>query len=431
MVETVFNIIVETWSVLGEMSPYLLFGFLVAGILSVCISPEFVGRHLGGRGFGPVWKAAVLGVPLPLCSCGVIPVAASFHRHGASRASVASFLLTTPQIGVDSIAVTYGLLGWVFAVFRPIVALATGLIGGLLVMLFAQPNHDERGDPSDTSTCTESCCSDRGKQNLVWRSLKYGFVTLPRDIGVALLVGVVIAGAIAALTPPNQWHAYLGGGIGSIFIAILLGTPLYVCSSASVPIAVGLMHLGASPGTALAFLIAGPATNAATIATLWKLLGRLSAGLYLLTVAASAVFGGLLLDWIFTFTSFSMPFAAEHDHAAMTSSWTGTFWAILLLAVLGFSYAAKPREDHDHDDAGHSETGPTVQLAITGMTCDHCKQAVANALRNCRGVTSVTIDLAAGRAIVAGTAIDLDELLNAVKSAGYEASAVADDTSKR
>ena len=130
----------ESWGVLGEMAPYLLFGFLMAGILSICISPEFIERHLGGRGFGPVVKAALFGVPLPLCSCGVIPVAASFRRHGASRAAATSFLLSTPQTGVDSIAITYALLGTAFAVYRPIIALATGLLGGLLVMLFAQSN---------------------------------------------------------------------------------------------------------------------------------------------------------------------------------------------------------------------------------------------------------------------------------------------------
>ena len=138
MIDIAVRIAWESWAVLGEMAPYLLFGFLMAGILSICISPEFIERHLGGRGFGPVVKAAIFGVPLPLCSCGVIPVAASFRRHGASRAATASFLLSTPQTGVDSIAVTYALLGGAFAVYRPIVALATGLLGGLLVMLFAR-----------------------------------------------------------------------------------------------------------------------------------------------------------------------------------------------------------------------------------------------------------------------------------------------------
>jgi hypothetical protein len=338
--EIAVDIVHESWLVLGQMSPYLLFGFLAAGVLSVCISPEFVERHLGGRGFGPVLRAALLGVPLPLCSCGVIPVGASLRRHGASRAATASFLLSTPQTGVDSIAITYALLGTVFAVFRPVAALATGLLGGLLVMLFAQPNCEDGADGSKPPECTESCCAGKGSRNLLWRALEYGFVTLPRDIGVPLLVGVVIAGAITALTPqPDELKPYLNQGVLSIVLAMALGVPIYVCASASVPIAAGLIHLGASPGAALAFLIAGPATNAATITTIWKLLGGRTALLYLLTIALNAVGGGLLLDWLMP-TMHVVPLAA-HAHEGMASAWPSAFWAGLLLAVLAYSYAKR------------------------------------------------------------------------------------------
>ena len=151
---------------------------------------------------------------------------------------------------------------------------------------------------------------------MVWRALEYGFIILPRDIGVALLVGVVIAGAIGALVPPNQWQPYLGGGILSILLMMALGIPLYVCASASVPIAAGLMHAGASPGTALAFLIAGPATNAATITTIWKLLGGRTAALYLLTVAISAIASGLALDWLIPAMEVGMPQLTGHSHEA-------------------------------------------------------------------------------------------------------------------
>ena len=342
MSEILVSIVREIWSVLGQMAPYLLFGFLVAGVLSVCISPEFVQRHLGGRGFGPVLKAALWGVPLPLCSCGVIPVSASFRRHGASRAATTSFLLSTPQTGVDSIAITYALLGLVFAVFRPVAALATGLLGGLLVMLFAQSNHGTESDEPNPPECTENCCAGRGRRNVVRRALEYGFIVLPRDIGLALLVGVVIAGTITAVAPPNQWQPYLGAGIFSILLTMVLGIPIYVCASASVPIAAGLMHLGASPGAALAFLIAGPATNAATITTVWKLLGRRTAALYLLTIAISATAGGLVLDWLVPAVQTSMPIMAEHAHEAMAGSWLSAFWAVLLLGILAFSYAVKP-----------------------------------------------------------------------------------------
>lgn len=437
MEDLTIRVLYETWSVLGEMAPYLLFGFLVAGILSVCVSPELVERHLGGRGFAPVWKAAILGVPLPLCSCGVIPVAASFRRHGASPAATTSFLLSTPQTGVDSIAVTYALLGWVFTIFRPLMALATGLFGGLLVMLFSQARTDQTTDVDklQASPCTESCCVDRGKGNIVWRCLEYGFITLPRDIGIALLIGVVIAGAISALVPANELHKYLGGGLLSIVLAMLIGTPLYVCASASVPIAVGLIHMGASPGTALAFLIAGPATNAATIATLWKLLGRLSAGLYLATIVLSAILGGLLLDWIFSITGAPVPHMAEHLHGPMGGTWISTVWALLLLTVLAYSYWAKPKDEEHASEADHHHAATSSEdafvLAIEGMTCSHCQKTVADALRRCPGVVSAHVDLAAGRATVHGDSLDAQSLLAAVKSAGYQATPVAKEPPMR
>jgi uncharacterized protein len=424
MSDTLISIVRESWLVFGQMAPYLLFGFLVAGALSVCISPEFVERHLGGRGFGPVLKAALFGVPLPLCSCGVIPVAAAFRRHGASRAATTSFLLSTPQTGVDSIAITYALLGLVFAVYRPVIALATGLLGGLLVMLFAQSSRTEAAEESRLHECTESCCTGKGSRNVVWRALEYAFVTLPRDIGVALLVGVVIAGAIGALVPPNQWQPYLGGGILAIVLMMLLGIPIYVCASASVPIAAGLIHLGASPGAALAFLIAGPATNAATVAMVWKLLGSRTALLYLLTIAVSAVVGGLTLDWLMPTMQAVVPHLAAHVHEHMGTDWFSAFWAILLLIVLAGSYAAKSRSETQIEPSDASEPRQRVELAVGGMTCGHCATAVTLALNDCPGVSSVHVDQSTGRAIVMGDKIDPSQCVAAVIAAGYKAQIV-------
>jgi uncharacterized membrane protein YraQ (UPF0718 family) len=340
MTEAAARFVWETWVVLGEMSPYLLFGFLMAGVLSVCVSPEFVDRHLGGRGFGPVWKAAVFGVPLPLCSCSVIPVAAGFRRHGASRAAVTAFLLSTPQTGVDSILVTYSLLGGVFAVFRPVAALITGLFGGLLVMLFAPADAESpAGEPPQVAHCDRCCCQET-KHGALRRIFEYGFLTLPRDIGVPLLVGALIAGACSAFISPNEWKPYLGGGILSIVMMMALGVPVYVCASASVPIAVALIHLGASPGAVFAFLVTGPATNAATITTVWKFLGGRTVLLYLFTVAASAVAGGMLLDALWPNLQIAASQSPNHCHDAMSSAWILSSWAALLLLALGVSYAA-------------------------------------------------------------------------------------------
>jgi uncharacterized protein len=424
MMELLANVLEQSWQVLGQMAPYLLFGFLAAGLLSVCISPEFIERHLGGRGFRPVLKATLFGVPLTLCSCGVIPVTASLRRHGASRAAAASFLLSTPQTGIDSIAITYALLGPVVAVFRPIVALATGLLGGLLVWLFGEP--ETNGSSGDARPrCAEACCTGKGKHSVIRRALEYGFVVLPHDIGGALLLGVLIAGAIGAVAPQNGWHAYLGGGVLSILAMVALGIPLYVCASASVPIAVGLIHMGASPGAALAFLISGPASNAATITTVWKLLGRRTAVLYLLAIVISAVGGGLALDWLMSTTGVALPSLAAHAHETMKLDWLATLSAVVLLLVVAYSYAQRPPAESYPGAAalegpeGQPPATERLELAVDGMTCSHCVAAVTRALAQCRGVAAVQVDLAAGRAIVTGANLSPKQLVAALAAGGY------------
>ena len=213
MLVWVEKIAVESWQVSCEMAPYLLFGFLVAGMLSLVLSPEWVERHLGGRGLSPVWKASLLGIPLPLCSCGVIPVAASMRRHGASRAATAAFLLSTPQTGVDSIAVTYALLGPVFAAFRPVAALISGFLGGVLVLLFGESKPQRAEEEAAPPVCNEACCNGDRAQPAILRGLRYGLVTLPRDVGLGLIVGLLIAGAMErvpaagqAARLPGRWH---------------------------------------------------------------------------------------------------------------------------------------------------------------------------------------------------------------------------------
>ena len=426
MLDILMRLVAESWVVLGQMAPYLLFGFLVAGVLSVCISPEWVERHLGGRGLRPVVAASLFGVPLPLCSCGVIPVSASIRRHGASRAATTAFLLSTPQTGVDSIAVTYALLGPVFAVFRPLAALLTGIVGGFLVQLFGDVDGADVAEGSTLGTCTEACCENRHQHGVLLRALRYGLVTLPRDIGSALLVGILIAGAVAALVPPNQLQAYIGGGVLSILLSMAVGVPLYVCATASVPIAAGLMHLGASPGAALAFLIAGPATNAAALTTVWRVLGRRTAVLYLITVAASAIACGLLLDWLAPTVAAALPRLHQHVHTTIEGGWLAHAAAVSLLAVLAYSCLAgaghqkKPAEG-DEGPSGDSARTRRLELEVSGMTCSHCVASVRRSLVECQGVRAADVDLQRGRALVVGDDLDPRQLTAAVASLGYVA----------
>ena len=423
LLDLLVSMATESWLVLGQMAPYLLFGFIVAGVLSVCISPAWIERHLGGRGWTPVFTASLFGVPLPLCSCGVIPVSASMRRHGASRAATTAFLLSTPQTGVDSIAVTYALLGPVFAVFRPVAALLTGVFGGLLVRGFGEKDEDARAGEAKSSPCTEACCASEAEHGLLARVVHYGLVVLPRDIGPALLIGVLIAGAITALVPQGQLHGYVGGGILSILLLMAAGVPVYVCATASVPIAVGFMHVGASPGAALAFLISGPATNAATLTTIWKVMGRRTMILYGVTVAVSAVVCGLLMDWLIPTLKEALPKLDSHVHAMTEGGWFGNLAAIVLLGVLAYSCLCKSKE-HVGDAGGAlagpvGRTGERLTLQVSGMTCSHCVQSVRHALAECSGVEEADVHLESGRAVVAGEGLDRERIVAAVTGLGY------------
>ncbi len=369
MLDFLLRLIVDFWATVGEMSPYLLFGFFVAGLLSVFVSQKMVERHLGGRGFLPVLKATLFGIPLPLCSCGVIPVAMSLRKHGASKGSTISFLLSTPQTGVDSILVTYSLLGPVFAVFRPLAALVTGLVGGILVDLFghspedlrladggqktedggqmtedrvpraengAAPNPQSAIRNPQSEGSEEHCCCHHtvspGRKFL--NGMKYGFISLPRDIGKPLLLGLVIAALISTVVPDDFFAARLGHGLPAMLVMMLIGIPMYVCASASVPVAAAMILKGLSPGAALVFLITGPGTNAAGLATIWNTLGRRTALLYLLTVAGCALAAGIVLDSIIHSIDIGV---ASHIHN-MGPSIVQYVSAVVLLALLGYAF---------------------------------------------------------------------------------------------
>ncbi len=339
--QTLILILAEFWNTLCEMAPYLLFGFLVAGMLSVLVSPALVAKHLGGRGIWPIFKASLFGVPLPLCSCSVIPVAASLRRHGASKGATTAFLLSTPQTGADSIMVTFSLLGPVFAVFRPLAAFLTGLVGGSIVETFGS-------SAAQIEPCRDACCCPTRPQSRLMRVLHYGFVVLPGEIGRPLLLGLVVAGAIAAFIPANFFSETIGTGFLAMVVMMVLGIPVYVCATASVPVAAAMMLKGISPGAALVFLMTGPATNAAAIATLWKVLGKRSALIYLGVVVISALGSGLLMDYVFTIgnvlpgpaTVWMLPLSVK------------IISALVLLAVLGVA-VFRPRRQHPE---AHAQT---------------------------------------------------------------------------
>ncbi len=438
-----WQIVADFWDTLAEMSPYLLFGFLVAGILSVLIRQQTVEKHLGGEGFIASLKAAVFGVPMPLCSCGVIPVSASLRRHGAGRGATTSFLISTPQTGVDSILVTYSLLGWVYAVFRPLIAFASGLIGGVLVSLITRdqpdqaatplseeahdhnPDHSECDDEScatePKATCSEACC-DTSRSKLA-RILHYGLVELPQDIGRSLLIGVLIAALISALLPAEALPGILGGGIVSMLIMMAAGIPVYVCATASVPIAAALIAKGVSPGAALVFLMTGPATNAATIVTIGRVMGKRTAAIYMLTVAGCAIGAGLLLDAIYTLPAVS---AMAHEHKGLLPMWFKHATAVVLLGVLGWALLRPRLQRARGGPSGLDIPEQVMILNISGMTCNHCAASVQRALEEGDNVRDALVDLTAGQATVSGRNLNASTLVETVESLGYQAQAEED-----
>jgi copper chaperone CopZ len=244
--------------------------------------------------------------------------------------------------------------------------------------------------------------------------MHYGFITLPRDIGKSLLVGLIIAGIISAAVPKDFFAGALGTGITGMFVMMILGIPIYVCATASVPVAAALILKGASPGAALVFLMTGPATNAAAIAVIWSILGRRTTYIYLLSVAVTALASGFVLDYIFKYTGMA-PKAAMPE---MLPAWVSTFFAVALLAVLGYAfYKPNKKEVTTMPDVKGQEK---MTLTIKGMTCSHCAQSVKNAILSAPGVGSVVVDQSAGKAFIGGSHIDLNTIKKSIEDIGFK-----------
>ena len=325
------------------MAPYLLLGFLAAGILGAFVPVAFIETHLGKRGLWQIVKASLLGVPIPLCSCSVIPVTASLRKHGATRGATISFLTSTPQTGIDSIAATWGLLGPLFAVFRTLVAFITGVLCGASVEALTTAQDEPASPP-----CDDQCpsCHPAPKAHRWKQVFSYGFGTLPRDIGKALLVGILVSGLLGALVPADFFTRHLSSEWVSMLAVMGMGIPLYVCSTGSIPIALAMIGMGLSPGAALVFLITGPATNAATIATVLKTMGRKAVGIYLMTLAACSLAAGWLLNRIYTGELISEQIHSHETEAGLFEQICG----VLLTALLVYSIFPKKKKAccHEH-----------------------------------------------------------------------------------
>ncbi len=326
-----WEVLRNAWAVLGEMAPWVLGGFLVAGVLSLWLDARVVREHFGGGRFGAILKAVALGIPLPVCSCGVIPLGASLRKHGAGKGPAAAFLMSTPQTGVDSIAVTYGMLGGLFAIFRPLAALVSGVLCGFAVEALDgdAPAPDAAPDP------------EIGAAAGPWwaRVLHNGFIVLPRSVGGALLVGALVSALVMALVPENYIAEKISSPLAQIVLTLAFGIPVYICSTAAVPFALGLLAAGLSPGAAMAFLIGGPGVSASTLLAVWRLMGLRTMFIYVAVLAACAIGFGLLVQAILPpgWMPAGMQLVAAHAHGGTGRAWNIHAQAFLLLAVVAWA----------------------------------------------------------------------------------------------
>lgn len=307
MIELLSNI----WTVYLDTAFWLLLGLLAAGLVKAYLPDDAMQRWLGGSGIKSISKAALFGVPLPLCSCGVLPAAIGVRRSGASREATVSFLISTPETSIDSVTVTYALMGLVMAVYRPLAALVSAVVTGLMVSFLKQ---DETVNPppelvesgccsSNSSGCDsaeenrDSCCDSAVavESSKLKQTLHYAGAELMDDISFWLAIGIVAAGIITTLIPPGMLAEW-GQGVWAMLLMVLVGVPMYICAVASTPIAAGLLLSGVSPGTVLVFLLVGPATNIASLVLLRKELGIKVTAVYLSGIVLVSIVMGLLLD---------------------------------------------------------------------------------------------------------------------------------------
>lgn len=454
----------EVISLFFQMAPYLLLGFTVAGILSVTLKRSIVARHVGSPGLSSVVKAALLGVPLPLCSCAVVPTAGYLRQAGASKPSLLSFLISTPQTGVDSVIATYGMMGPVFAVLRPVIALFTGIAGGVSSMFFSSSEDAAGGEASDGGAAdtgsspaeTEEAKAEKGTEErgigperatrgfsiprAAGRAFHYAYVESIDDIALHFLFGLGVAGLISMLIPDGFLEGSLiADGLPGMLLMVLIGIPMYICSTSSIPVAVALMAAGISPGAAYVFLVAGPATNAATLAVLKRMLGFRSVLLYLGTIILGALIFGPLVNLVFAAGGWEpvVSSVAGEAHGTGLIEYISGGALALMIGAFFFRTLRSKLERRNTGPGNGAETSSLadrtvpgdgrvfreegaswISMNIEGMTCAHCATTVRQALESVDGARSVSVDLKTGTARVRGHA-DENDLASAVKAQGY------------
>lgn len=449
MKEFIVEYISELVYLLNEMAPWLILGLVFAGLLKVFFPQDKVQKYMGKPTTKSAVNASVMGIPMPLCSCGVIPTGISFFRNGASKGATNSFLISTPQTGIDSIFATYSMLGWPFAILRPIVAFVTGIVGGILTNWLVKEKPVKKAAPAfaggftmdtsstsetksslltanmpkvaSTETCEDESCGCHAKPepkgNAFVRASHYAFIELLQDIAKWLIIGFLIAALISVLLPNDFFSSFQGLGLVEILVVLAASVPIYICATGSIPIAAVLLMKGVSPGAALVFLMAGPATNVATMTVIGNTMGRKSLFVYLGTIIGGAILFGLLTNWLIPTDLFMNQITHIHGDEGheMLPKWLQVSSSVLLTGSLVFGYFYERFEKTKKTQKMNLKT-----LKVEGMTCSHCEGSVTRNLSKLDGIEEVYADKNTSEVKIKGDKIDLKEIEKVINEIGYQ-----------
>lgn len=414
MGEIVGSYLNELVGLVNEMSPYLLLGFLFAGVLRVVFPRQVITRYMGKQNFRSVFNASLLGVPMPLCSCGVLPAGVGFYRNGASRGPTISFLISTPQTGVDSILATYSLLGLPLAIIRPVVALFTGLLGGILGNA-VEHNGDDGADRNNAG--------EEAYERSLRELFRYGFVELVQDILKWLIIGMLVAALLAVLIPADFFTSTISSEYLAMLLMVAASVPLYICATGSIPIAAVLMMKGLAPGAALVLLMAGPATNIATMAVIGNTLGKRSLWVYLGSIIGGALFFGILIneflprEW---FTGALPSMMHEHEHGTGWFKWTSSALLVILILNAFVQGLLSSRREGKRDQEKTIRMKTNIQeYRVDGMTCDHCKATVEKGLLDIQGVSEVLADRENKQVRIQAESVPEEQIRETIERLGY------------
>ncbi len=381
----IISVLTDSWDLLLESSIYVIFGLLVGGILRAFLNPGSVARHLGTGRFKSVFKAAFFGIPLPLCSCGVLPAAVSLKKQGADKGAVTAFMISTPESGVDSIAITWALLDPVMTIARPVAAFVTATVAGIAENFLGSKTEGKTKLP-DLSCPVDGCCdgidcSAEEHQNhhtlmeKIRTGLKFAVTDVWNDMAVWFLFGLLLAGIITTLIPEDVFARYLGGGLSAMLLILVIGIPLYICATASTPIAAALILKGVSPGAALVFLLVGPATNITSLTVLMGVLGKRATAIYFTAVATCAVLFGLAVDYVYLSLGISAQaiIGTASELFPYTLELAGAV-ILLLLSVKPVTRWIKSKfyrgnTSHSHESCGDPEEEGTTPIIQNAPSC--------------------------------------------------------------